>query len=171
MLPGKKYTLKGSYLSQWNVRHANLATHISTWSKDPSTKVGAVLVDQRNIIVGLGYNGFPRGIDDAPERYADRTQKLPLVVHAELNAILNSNRADLRDCTLYTYPLMPCNECAKAIIQSGISTVISVAKDNPRFAESINVAAQMLHEANVNQYVIAYVEDEDYSYMGKVTYE
>lgn len=109
---------------KWHIRFLELAKHISTWSKDPSTKVGAVIVDpETKQIVGTGYNGFPRGVDDSEERYADRETKYKLVVHAELNAILNANKF-VRGCDIYVYPTMmipnSCPECCKAIAQSGI---------------------------------------------------
>ena len=96
-------------------------------SKDPSTQVGACIVSDDNRILSTGYNGFPQGCsdDDFPwDRKADceNDTKYPYVVHAELNAILNANGRDLRGSRLYV-ALFPCNECAKAIIQSGVKEV------------------------------------------------
>ncbi len=95
-------------------------------SKDPNTQVGACIVDSNNRIVGIGYNGFPRGCDDSdlPWEVSDNFVdcKYAYVVHAELNAILNSNK-NLEGCRIYVSHF-PCNECAKAIIQSGIKEVI-----------------------------------------------
>lgn len=95
-------------------------------SKDPNTRVGACIVNRENRVVGLGYNGFPFGCRDQEypwQREGDFLEtKYPYVVHAELNAILNSIK-DLAGCTMYV-SLFPCNECAKAIIQSGISRVV-----------------------------------------------
>ena len=95
-------------------------------SKDPSTQVGAVIVDSNNKVVGLGYNGFPRGCDDKEfpwEREGEFLDtKYAYVVHAELNAILNANKL-IDNCRLYV-SLFPCNECSKAIIQSGIKEII-----------------------------------------------
>ncbi|KAG9510524.1 Deoxycytidylate deaminase, partial [Fragariocoptes setiger] len=95
-------------------------------SKDPSTQVGACIVDQQNKIVGVGYNGLPRGLDDdlMPwEKEGDFIKtKYAYIVHAELNAILNCIKTDQRDCTLYVSHF-PCNECAKCIIQSGIKKI------------------------------------------------
>ena len=117
---------------KWQHRFLTLAKHISRWSKD-TTKVGAVIVDPvTNQVVGLGYNGFPRGVDDSDERLLDRDTKLRLVVHAELNAILNANRS-VRGCHMYIYPTMMgpscCPECAKAIVQSGITRVYGYVND------------------------------------------
>lgn len=110
-------------MAQWDKRFINLAEHIAQWSKDPSTQVGAVLVNPyTKVVIGMGYNGFPRGVDDHAYRYEKRSVKYEYVVHAELNAILNATE-NLRGSNLYV-TLSPCNECAKAIIQSGISRVV-----------------------------------------------
>tara|TARA_R110000796_G_scaffold189199_2_gene306084 strand:+ start:502 stop:921 length:420 start_codon:yes stop_codon:yes gene_type:complete len=101
-----------------------IAREVSYWSKDPSTKVGSIIVDHKRRIVGTGYNGFPRGVEDTESRLNDRPTKYSLVVHAEANAILNSTLADLDGCTLYVTHA-PCTGCAKLIIQSGIKYVFS----------------------------------------------
>jgi dCMP deaminase len=106
----------------WDHRYMDVAEQVASWSKDPSTKVGAVIVDLSGKIVATGYNGFPRGVEDKPERYADQATKYGFVVHAELNAILNATQC-LNDTILYV-TLSPCRECAKAIIQAGIKMVI-----------------------------------------------
>lgn len=96
-------------------------------SKDPSTQVGACIVNDKNKIVGAGYNGLPIGCDDDDFPWQKEGEfldtKYPYICHAELNAILNNIGMDLRGCKIYT-ALFPCNECAKAIIQSGITEVI-----------------------------------------------
>ncbi|MFH0853147.1 MAG: dCMP deaminase family protein [bacterium] len=113
------------YIS-WDECFMRIARVISQRSKDPSTQAGAVIVDKNNIIVGLGYNGWPRGIhdDDLPwEREGGFLDtKYAYVVHAEENAINNSNTRT-KDCKIYT-TLFPCNECAKTIIQNGITEII-----------------------------------------------
>ena len=122
----------------------------ASWSKDPSTKVGAVIVNSDRVEVGHGYNGFPRGVDDDWTRYADRPTKYSLVVHAELNAILNAN-GSVRGCTLYiTAPA--CSECAKAIIQSGISRVVwrENAELSARWAGSMEATLSMFDEAGID---------------------
>jgi len=106
---------------KWNKRFINLAYHISDWSKDPTTKVGAVIVDTKRRIISMGYNGFPRGVDDSPERYEDRLAKLLFVCHAERNALDNA-ATSVENCFMYS-TLIPCNECAKSIVQRGISKV------------------------------------------------
>ena len=117
-------------------------------SKDPSTQVGACIVDKHRRIVSMGYNGFPEGISDDDFPW-DRDLPDPLdnkymyVVHAELNAILNA-KTDLRGCTIYV-SLFPCNECAKAIIQSGIRKVVYQSeKGNEKF----EIASRRMFEAS-----------------------
>ena len=141
-------------VTDWNLRFLKLAEHVSTWSKD-STKVGAVIVDPTTKqVVGMGYNGFPRGVEDTVERYADRETKLKLVCHAELNAILNSNRS-VRGCEIYVYPTMmepnSCPECSKAIVQSGITKVYGYTGEhlNDRWQDLAKYSKAILSEANV----------------------
>ena len=112
--------------SKWTIRYMDLAKQISSWSLDPSTKVGAVIVGKTGQIVSQGYNGFPRGVKDSPERLNTREEKYKYVVHAEMNCIYNAcrNGASLNDTTLYVYGLPVCSECAKGVVQVGISKVI-----------------------------------------------
>lgn len=99
-------------------------------SKDPNTQVGACIVNDGNKIMSVGYNGFPKGCNDDLfpwERSGDELEtKYPYVCHAELNAILNNRGANLEGCRIYV-TLFPCNECAKAIIQSGIKEVVYIS--------------------------------------------
>lgn len=105
----------------WDERFLSMARLVSTWSKDPSTKVGAVLVTSDNAVVSIGYNGFAKNMPDTEEHYADRAAKYSRIVHAEINAIVLA-RGDVRGCTLYcTFP--PCDRCAVQIIQAGIKRV------------------------------------------------
>lgn len=103
-----------------------LAREISTWSKDPSTKIGAVIVNDERRILATGYNGFPRGIEDTDERLKDREQKYPLIVHGEMNALMNAlySGVSVKDATLYVWGLPICAECTKNVIQSGIKRVV-----------------------------------------------
>jgi len=135
-------------MDKWNLRFLDLAKHISNWSKDPSTKVGAVIVDEERKIISLGYNGFPRGVEDLVERLNDRPTKYAMVAHAELNAILSSN-VSVKGTTVYVWPLPPCNECAKAIIQSGIKRVITLKVNNERWGSSNKTAKTMFEESGV----------------------
>lgn len=119
-------------------------------SKDPNTQVGACIVNPQKRVVGLGYNGFPRGCDDDVYSWNREGQfletKYPFVVHAELNAILNSIQ-NLSGCTLYV-SLFPCNECAKAIIQSGISRVV-YESDKYNGTEANVASKRMFDDAGV----------------------
>ena len=109
----------------WDEYFMGVAMLAARRSKDPSTQVGACIVSPENIIISTGYNGMPKGCSDDEfpwDRVGEET-KYPYVVHAELNAILNASGRDLRGSRIYV-ALFPCNECAKAIIQSGVREVI-----------------------------------------------
>ena len=135
--------------TDWDRRFLDLAQHIAGWSKDPSTQVGAVIVDDQRRIISTGYNGFPRGVNDDPVRYADREVKYEMIVHGEINAILFANQS-LRDTTLYTWPFMPCSRCAAIVIQSGISRVVAPHCENPRWVNSFDLTRRMFSEAGVD---------------------
>lgn len=125
-------------------------------SKDPNTQVGACIVDKNNKIVGIGYNGFPAGCSDdiLPWCREGNDNKYLYVVHAEINAILNSS-LKLNDCKLYV-SLFPCCECAKLIIQSGIKTVIYL-DDFYKSTQSIIAAKRMFDLAGIQytQYILS----------------
>jgi len=110
---------------KWDKRFLDLAKHISEWSKDPSTKVGCIVVGEDREIRSTGFNGFPRGIEDKQERLEDREQKYPMICHAEENAILKVARSSqsCNGATLYL-TLSPCIRCARLIVQAGIKRVI-----------------------------------------------
>ena len=141
----------------WGDRYTHLAKEISTWSKDPSTQVGAVVIGNNGEVLSQGYNGFPRSIKDTPQRLKDREKKYNLVVHAEMNAIYNAslNGVSLKGSTLYVYGLPICNECAKGVIQVGIDKVIATrpADYNKEWDESIKDAKALFKEAEVD-YII-----------------
>jgi dCMP deaminase len=122
-------------------------------SKDPSTKVGAVLVRPDRTIAAVGFNGFARGVVDHEERYADRPTKYEMVVHAELNALLNA-RESVAGHTLYVTPLPPCSQCAAAIVQQGLKrVVIAMKKDLPLvWADKWKTSKTMFNEAGVAIY-------------------
>jgi dCMP deaminase len=139
--------------NKWEKRYMDLARQVATWSKDPSSQVGAVAIGGKGQVLSQGYNGFPRGIKDHPERIADRETKYKYIVHAEMNAIYNAtyNGASLNQSTLYVAGLPCCSECAKGIIQVGISTVVMDGDpDNPRWKESCDLALSMFKESGVN---------------------
>ena len=136
-------------MTNWIKRYLELATHVATWSKDPSCQVGAVIVTADNKPVSFGFNGFPRGFDDDPSRYENKEYKLRHVIHAELNAILNAERS-VAGCTIYvTHP--PCQQCAGAIVQAGIISVHAY-HPGPRFFMKWNVpdTKQIFEETNTH---------------------
>lgn len=137
------------FSDKWNTRFLSLAKQVSGWSHDPSTKVGAVIVRPDKTIVSLGYNGFPRGITDSADRYANRELKYALVVHAEANCILNAHSCNLYGCAIYVYPLFTCAECAKLIAQSGIKLVVSPAPSLERWKTAYETAQLIYSEAGI----------------------
>jgi dCMP deaminase len=146
-LPSQKRT---NYIS-WDEYFMGVALLSARRSKDPSTQVGACIVNPKNKIVGAGYNGLPIGCsdDDFPwNKQGDfLATKYPFVCHAELNAILNNIGMDLKGCKIYT-ALFPCNECTKAIIQSGITEVIFLS-DKYEGSDSFVAAKIMLDKAGI----------------------
>lgn len=132
---------------KWDLRFLDLAKFISQWSKDPSTQVGAVIVDHENRIVSLGYNGFPKKIYD-DDRLDNRDIKYKIIVHGEMNAILFANKS-LEFCTLYTYPFMPCPRCSSMIIQTGIQRVVSYNNFPERWKEEFELSKYLFKEAGV----------------------
>lgn len=142
--------------NKWDIRFLELAKHVAQWSKDPSTKVGAVLISKDGQEF-LGYNGFPRGVFDSEERLNNRELKYKLVVHAEVNAILKAGSL-ARGGKLYVWPsfaLPPiCNECCKVAIQAGVAEIIGYMPDMndervKRWQESISISEAMCNEAGI----------------------
>ncbi len=149
------------YIS-WDEYFMGIALLASMRSKDPNTQVGACIVSEENIILSTGYNGFPKGCSDDEYPWeregADNETKYPYVVHAELNAILNSGGRSLKGARIYV-ALFPCNECAKAIIQSGISEIVYLSD---KYAETDGVKASkaMLASAGVKLRQLVPEKDE-----------
>jgi len=138
---------------KWNQRYMKLAQEVSTWSKDPSTKVGAVAIGDKGQVLAQGYNGFPRGVRDVEKRLKDRDQKYKMMVHAEMNCIYNAtyNGTSLDGAELYVYGLPVCSECAKGIIQVGIKKVIMQETRIPdRWIESSSLSTKLFNEAGVD---------------------
>jgi len=150
---------KMKHTNEWNRKFLELAAHVAQWSKDPSTKVGAVIVRPDRTITSVGYNGFPRGVADNEARYANRETKYGMVVHAEINAILNA-KEDMAGHSIYVYPpfITPptCDRCAVAVIQSGIKEVVGYApnpdtvKKYAHWNGAIDRARLMYEEAGIN---------------------
>ena len=134
----------------WHLKGMALAELVASWSKDPSTKVGAAIFNEQNKVLGVGYNGFPRGIEDN-DRLKDREHKYPRILHAEVNAIANSQLAFQEGNHLRLYcTLHPCERCSAQIIQAGVETVITYRLDNDRWMKSAEIAQDMFHEAGVD---------------------
>lgn len=134
-------------MDKWDHRFLELAKHVAQWSKDPSTKVGSVIVENRRI-VSVGFNGFASGVEDLPERYSDRDTKYAMVTHAEANAIIFAKR-DLVGCEIYVWPFLSCTTCTGLIIQSSIWRIVAPINDNPRWAANFEMTKTMCKEASV----------------------
>ncbi|WP_063370455.1 deoxycytidylate deaminase [Sedimenticola thiotaurini] len=134
---------------KWDTRFLGLAAHVSAWSKDPSSQVGAVITDG-NRIVSVGYNGFAAGVEDRTERLTDRNCKLNLTIHAEENAMIFAKR-DLTGCTVYvTHP--PCPRCASKLIQEEVGRIVCIAPSEDflsRWADDLKLSQEMYQEAGV----------------------
>lgn len=142
-------------MTDWDTRYLDLAENVSSWSKDPSRKIGAVAVGSKGQILSQGYNGFPRGIDDSIERYNDKETKYRYVVHAEMNVVYNAtyNGISLDGATLYVTGLPVCSECAKGIIQTGVKRVVmrstDVSEKSEKWFVSFATTAKMFNEAGI----------------------
>lgn len=146
----------------WDDYFMSVALLSGKRSKDPNTQVGACIVNKNNLIESIGYNGLPKGCSDDEFPWEKEGEmlntKYPFVVHAELNAILNAKGKDLSGCKIYV-ALFPCNECAKAIIQSGISEVVYLS-DKYSNTDSVKASKMMFKCAGVElrQLVPSYKE-------------
>lgn len=141
---------------KWDDRFMRIAKEVAGWSRDPSTKCGAVIVRPDKTVASVGFNGFPRGTSDADELYADRPTKYGRVVHAETNAVLHCRDPfPLTGYTMYTYPgntSPTCDRCATVVIQSGITTIVhdyEVSEFAERWADATKRAMDMYREAGV----------------------
>lgn len=142
----------GPVSEKWDRRFLELAKHISEWSKDPSTKVGCVVVGADREVRSTGFNGFPRGIEDDLDRLEDRDRKYPLICHAEENAIMHAARigVSLKGNTAYvTWP--PCSRCTRSLIQAGLNEVVFPADvDIPeRWQADFDISMGMMEEAGI----------------------
>jgi dCMP deaminase len=155
---------KESKTYRWDCKFMDLAKHIAEWSKDTSSKIGAVVVDDdRNVLV-TGYNGPPRGVrDDVPERQ-ERPYKYHFPSHAEENAVAQAARTGvaLNGCTMYVSGLPPCSTCARLIIQAGIRRLVVESLDVPdRWKESCGAGMEMLHEAGIDMWIHGELKGEE----------
>lgn len=138
--------------NKWDRRFLELAKHISTWSKDRSTKVGAIIVDDDRRIISLGYNGIPMGLDDEVDHRHQRPEKYLYFEHAERNAIYTAarNGISLKGTTIYLC-WFPCEACTRAIIQSGIKAIVctSPETDHERWGDKFKASLEMLDESGL----------------------
>lgn len=139
------------HINLWDRRFLKIAEEIKNWSKDPGTKVGSVLVENRRILA-TGYNGFPQNLSDSLDRYNNREYKLQVTVHSEVNAILNAakNGTKVEGSTLYvTFP--PCTQCASAVIQAGVVKIVcpNPNKAPERWRQNFLAANDLFCEAGV----------------------
>lgn len=149
------------YSEKWDRRFMSIAKEVASWSKDPSTKIGVVIV-KNNKIVSTGYNGFPPGIAD-DERLHDREKKYPLVVHGEMNAVLQAGN-DAYGSTMYLYSPFggfPCQNCTKHAITAGVQRIVALPGEaNERWKEDCEKAEATLDEAGVVRSVITLSDDQ-----------
>jgi len=131
-------------VSKWDARFLELAKHVAQWSKDPSTKCGAVIT-QGNKLISVGYNGFPPEVEDTEERLTTREIKYKIVLHAEDNALAFAGPAAYGG-TLYVSGIAPCTPCASKIIRAGIARVVTDAPHKERWAEDNALSAELFRE-------------------------
>lgn len=138
--------------SRSDSKFISLARHVAEWSKDRSTKVGCVIVGTDNEVLSVGYNGFPRGVDDEIDARHQRPAKYKWTEHAERNAIYNAARTGVRLSGSRIYlPWFPCMDCARAVVQAGIAEMVCIEPDwnDPRWAEDFALVPALMKEAGV----------------------
>ena len=135
---------------KWDQRFLQLAGHVSEWSKDPSTRCGAVIVRPDKTIASLGFNGFPRHIAD-DHKLHERPLKYQRIIHAEMNALLFL-REQVIGYTMYVWPMTPCNRCAAHIIQAGITRIVTLPlkKELDHWLDPVQISTDMFYEAGIN---------------------
>jgi dCMP deaminase len=139
------------FKEHWYMRFLMLAKHVSEWSKDPSTKCGAIIVDRYGTVISQGYNGFARGMADTIERYENRDFKYDHVIHAEMNAIINA-RQPIDDHILFVWPMLPCIRCAAVVAQSNVREVVSAEMTlelRHRWGLSVLKSKQLFNETGI----------------------
>jgi len=146
-------------LDKWDRRFMKLAAEVSTWSKDPSTQTGAVVVSPNRQHIALGFNGFPSRTPDDPALLNDRNQKYPRIIHCEMNSVRNA-RGPVDGYTLYTHPCISCERCASHMVAYGIARVVCplpTADMESRWANLLAMARQIFSEAGVE--VVEYLPE------------
>lgn len=142
-------------MNKWDARFIQLAKHVAEWSKDPSTKCGAIIT-QGNQIISLGFNGFAKGCDDNPELYNNREHKYKRILHAEQNALLFANQ-DITGATCYIWPMPPCSTCCAMLIQKGIKHIVAAQpsyEQTYRWGSMFDESKKMCKEAEVELHLV-----------------
>ena len=154
-------------MNKWDARYLGLARHIAGWSKDPSTQVGAVIVRPNKSLASIGFNGFPQGMPDDEELYADREEKYCRIIHAEMNALRFSADQSHEGYTLYNWPFLPCisKGCFIHLVQEGITRFVSPeATDDilSRWGNDIELVHKYAKECGVEivEYSLEDIENE-----------
>lgn len=157
---------------KWKFRFCSLAKEISKWSKDPSSKIGAVIVDDRKVIISTGYNGFPESMDDKESDYLNRELKYQFIIHGEMNALLNALKTgrSVRDCNLFVYGLPVCSYCAKHIAQSGIKYVCMAFESNNErvtrwFETEWHISKNIFEKSNISYEFIVIEGNETWKFL------
>jgi dCMP deaminase len=143
-------------MSKWDSRFLALAQLVASWSKDPRTRVGCVIVRPDKTVASLGFNGLPRGVEDREDWLNNRLTKHKLIIHAEENAFLAA-RESLAGCTLYVWPLPPCSRCAAKIVQAGIARVVSPQLPADKVGDTsldYELTGQLFENAGIEQILI-----------------
>lgn len=138
--------------NKWDVRFLRLAKFVSSWSKDPSTKAGAVIVRPDRSVVSMGFNGFARTMEDNPERYLDREEKYSRIIHCEVNALIQA-RTGVQGCSLYTWPFMCCDRCVVQMLQAGIVKFVypqATSDALTRWSEAFKKTESFMAESRVS---------------------
>lgn len=144
--------------TKWDLRFLDLAKLISTWSYDPSTKCGAVIVRSDKTIASVGYNGFPKFMPDKMEHYENREEKYSRIVHAEMNALLHANEK-MTGHILYIYPFLPCDRCFVHMVQAGIEQFVApICPEDKleRWGAAFEKVKQYANECGVDIFEIEY---------------
>ena len=153
-------------MNKWDIRFVRIAKEVAEWSKDPSTQVGSIAVKNRKIIA-TGYNGFPKGIKDAPRDLNNREMKLKLTVHAEKNMIYNAveHGVKLEGSTVYIWGLPTCEECWKGLVQVGVSRVVmpDIEFNGGKWKEGCEFAKEYMEKAgiDVTEYLMGFINLQD----------
>jgi len=149
--------------SKWDLRFLNLAKEVSSWSKDPSTKVGAAIVRPDYTVASLGFNGFPSRMSDEPHVYSNREEKYSRIIHAEMNALLHC-RESVHGYSLFTYPMMTCDRCFVHLAEAGITRFVAprASQDSlSRWGASFDRVRRYASEMHLELVEIDLVKDEE----------